>query len=296
MADFDSSLPIRTEATGDVDVFISDSVTPSQKLKVNADGSIDTNFADGAKIIVTDGTNDLAISGDGSINATITATDLDVRDLDFATDSVDVSGSSVTVSATDLNIRNLSESTDSVTAHQGGSWSATVSATDLDIRDLAFATDKVDVSGSSVTVSATDLDIRDIDAASDSIAAHLFDEAGVAFSPANPLPVEFFENLVEVFDYHVGDSIAENATSTHTYAAPSGFKVKDVYVSGSGKMKAELKINSVTVAVGFNSAVNPNIQFRFQKGLNASGVNVEIVKTNLDKQSQNLYSTIIGLS
>lgn len=70
-------------------------------------------------------------------------------DLTFAEDSVDVSGSDVTVSntvavsATDLDIRDLNSATDSVT----------VIAADLDIRDLAFATDKVDVTGSSVTVS-----------------------------------------------------------------------------------------------------------------------------------------------
>jgi hypothetical protein len=57
----------------------------------------------------------------------IQATDLDVRNLVFATDKVDVSGSSVT---------------------------ATVSATNLDIRDLVFATDKVDASGSSVSISS----------------------------------------------------------------------------------------------------------------------------------------------
>jgi len=296
MADYDSSLPIRTEAAGDVDVFISDSVTPSQKLKVNADGSIDTNFAVGSKVIITDGTDDVEVNADGSINAVVSATDLDIRDLAFASDSVDVSGSSVTVSATDLNIRNLSESTDSVTAHQGGSWSATVSATDLDIRDLAFATDKVDVSGSSVTVSATDLDIRDIDAASDSIAAHLFDEAGVAFSSSNPLPVEFFESQAEVFNFSQGTAIAKNATHTQTYAAPANFKLKDVYVSGSGKMRAELRIDGNVVAVGFNSTANPQVSWRFQKGLNASSVNVAVVIENLDNQAQNLYSTIVGIS
>jgi len=83
----------------------------------------------------------------------VTATDLDVRDLAFATDKVDVSGSEVSLdSATLAALENI-----------------TVSATDLDIRDLAFATDSVDVSGSSVTVSATDLDIRDLDFATDSV-------------------------------------------------------------------------------------------------------------------------------
>jgi len=70
-------------------------------------------------------------------NITVTATDLDLRDLVFATDKVDVSGSEVSLDASTL----------------AALESITVSATDLDIRDLAFATDKVDVSGS--TINAT---------------------------------------------------------------------------------------------------------------------------------------------
>lgn len=107
----------------------------------------------------------------------VTATDLDIRDLSFATDKVDVSGSSnvavtdgggsltvdgtvavssisgtvaVTqstspwvVSATDLDIRDLAFATDSVTAHQGGSWTVTATATDFDIRDLTHVSDSV---------------------------------------------------------------------------------------------------------------------------------------------------------
>jgi len=244
MADYDSSLPIRTENAGDVDIFLSDSVTPSQKLKVNADGSIDTNttLPAGTKVEITDGTDDLDINADGSINAVVTATDLDIRDLDFAQDSVDVSGST------------------------------------------------------NVGVVATDLDIRDLDAAQDSVSAHLKDEDGNAYSSSNPLPVEFFESQAESFDYSTGTAIAKNATHTHTYAAPANFKLKDVYVSGSGKMRAELRIDGNVVAVGFNSTANPQVSWRFQKGLNASSVNVAVVIENLDNQAQNLYSTIVGIS
>lgn len=98
----------------------------------------------------------------------VTSTDLDIRNLVFATDKIDVTGSEVSLSSGTLAaLENI-----------------TVSATDLDIRNLVFATDKVDVSGSAVSitgtvgvtqstspwvVSATDLDIRDLTHVSDSI-------------------------------------------------------------------------------------------------------------------------------
>jgi hypothetical protein len=225
MADFDSSLPIRTEAAGDVDVFISDASTPSQKLKVNSDGSIDVNSSlpVGTKVEITDGTDDLAINADGSLNA---------------------------------------------------------------------------------VVSATDLDIRDLDAGQDSVAAHLKDADGNAFSASNPLPVEFFEAAEELYSYSEGSAIAANASSEHEYTTTDEFKLKEVMASGSGKMRAELQIETAaasgvfnTVMVKFNSTANPNILFTFQKGLNvASGAKVKLVRTNLDKQAQNLYSAIIGIN
>jgi len=101
--------------------------------------------------------NIVPISTDENGNITLTATDLDIRDLSADTDSV-------TVTATDLDIRDLSADTDSVT----------VTATDLDIRDLSADTD-------SVTVTATDLDIRNLSGETDSIikAGSLFTESNV---------------------------------------------------------------------------------------------------------------------
>jgi hypothetical protein len=92
---------------------------------------------------------------------TVQSINLDIRDLLFASDKVDVSGS------TGVGVT-------------GTFFQATqpVSAIDLDIRNLLFATDKVDVSGSSVAISgtvpvlATDLDIRNLVAASDAISIH----------------------------------------------------------------------------------------------------------------------------
>lgn len=136
-------------------------------------GPIDVNINPANDAIkISDGTDTLAVNTDGSINVqfsgtvTVAATDLDIRNLQFATDSVDVSGSNVTVSATNLDIRDLQFSTDKVDV--SGS-SVVVSATDLDVRNLQFATDSVDVSGSNVTVSATNLDVRDLQFASDKV-------------------------------------------------------------------------------------------------------------------------------
>lgn len=79
----------------------------------------------------------LSIDGSGyitsNINGTVTvsATDLDIRNLVFATDKVDASGSSVSVSntvavsSTDLDIRDLTQ-TDEITAYQGGTWTVVV--------------------------------------------------------------------------------------------------------------------------------------------------------------------------
>lgn len=247
MSDYDSSLPIRTEAAGDVDVFLSDATTPSQKLKVNADGSIDTNPAVGSKIIITDGTDDLEINADGSINAIVTAVDLDVRDLAFATDKVDATGSDVT---------------------------ATVTATDLDIRDLVASTD--------------------------SIQANLFDEAGVAYSAANPLPVEISTDLQgdEVVNFNTSAAVAKDASVNHDYTVTAGklFIGEEAWISGSGKLKVELLINGVVKFVGFNSTSAPNVRIPLEKIVKANAAEViRMTITNRDKQAQDLYSTLIGL-
>jgi hypothetical protein len=189
MADFNSSLPIRTEQPGDVQMKLVSGDNTARALKIEADGSI---------------------------NANVSVSNLDVRDLVFATDKVDVSGSSVSVSnfpssfevsnfpsLADLDIRNLSELQDSVTAHLAAGSSLEVSnfpasfevsnfpasfeisntvtmqATDLDIRDLSYLQDSVtahlasgsqiEITNASLTVEATDLDIRPLSSATDSI-------------------------------------------------------------------------------------------------------------------------------
>jgi hypothetical protein len=119
--------------------------------------SVVSFLRDGAGNVLTSTSGALDVNIDNA-SIVVTATNLDIRDLAFATDSVDVSGSAVSitgtvavtqstspwvVSATDLDIRDLAFATDSVTAHQGGTWSVTATATDFDIRDLTHVSDSV---------------------------------------------------------------------------------------------------------------------------------------------------------
>ena len=94
----------------------------------------------------------------------VEATDLDIRDLSFSSDKVDVSGSTVILDASSLSALesvsiNNPSGVGAVNIQDGGN-SITVDATDLDIRDLSFSTDKVDVSGSTINAILSDEPIR----------------------------------------------------------------------------------------------------------------------------------------
>lgn len=269
MADYDSSLPIRTEAAGDVDIFISDSVTPANKLLINADGSIDVNatFPAGSKIIITDGTEDLAINADGSINAVVSATDLDIRDLSAAQDNVAIS-----------------DGTDTLAINADGSLNAIVTATDLDIRNLSSAQDSVEV----------------LQATHDNLNVNANLQVGDADVDAtNPVPVVMTSDQQgdEVCDYQTSASVAKNASVNHDYTVTAGKTLlgEQVWVSGSGKLKVEVLVNAVSKWVGFNSTANPNIEIPLKKLCKANaGEVVRITITNRDN-SQDVYSTLTGL-
>lgn len=98
------------------------------RLAEGVNVEVDLSHVDDS-VKIGDGTDFLAVNADGSINAVVSATDLDIRNLAFATDKVDVGGSVVALDATTLAaLENI-----------------TVSATDLDIRDLSHAQDSVKI-------------------------------------------------------------------------------------------------------------------------------------------------------
>lgn len=327
MADYNSSLPVRTENAGDVIAKIADKTVPSQQLAVNADGSINITDNSGSitvdgsvtvsatdldirdlshtqdSVKVGDGTDFLAVNGDGSVNITdnggsltVDATNLDIRDLVFASDKVDVSGSSVTVTATDLDIRDLSHTQDSVKIGDGTDFMSVNADGSLNITD----------NGGSLTVDATDLDIRDLTAASDSVKAQLADGSANYYSATNPVPVYISKNNIgdEVNDYSTASALAAAATSNHDYTvtALKTLLLTQIEASGSGKMKIEVQIET-GVATGvfntrfvqFNSTSEPNMHIELTSPIAvAAGVRVRVIRTNRDNQAQDVYSTICG--
>jgi hypothetical protein len=88
--------------------------------------------ADGTLLTHTDVGGKKSLDVNVANSVTVTATNLDIRDLAFATDKVDVSGSVVALDAPTLAaLENI-----------------TVSATDLDIRNLDYSLDNVAIKGS----------------------------------------------------------------------------------------------------------------------------------------------------
>lgn len=84
---------------------------------IGADGTVLGNVSDALKVSLT------------NASVVVSGTNIDIRDLVFATDKVDVSGSEVSLDATTLAaLENI-----------------TVSATDLDIRDLSHSQDSIKI-------------------------------------------------------------------------------------------------------------------------------------------------------
>lgn len=316
MADFNSSLPVRTEQDGDVVVKVGDGLVPSQHLTVNPDGSVNVTDNNGS---ITVDTNNGALD--------VQASDLDIRDLTFAQDKVDVSGSDITatVTATDLDIRNLVFATDKVDV-SGSDVTATVTATDLDIRDLAFATDKVDVSGSTIAldattlaaletitveqgtspwvVSSTDLDIRDLNSAQDNVEIKSAAGIPLEINSDGSINVIVQEDVgTEVVDYDTAAAVASGATSNHDQVFTNGGRLYSVLATASEKLKIEVQIETGaatgvfnTVVVGFNSTATPDIERTLAKyAVIPVGARVRVIRTNRGNVAQDVYSTIIGI-
>jgi hypothetical protein len=273
MADFNSSMPVRTQTAGDVVIKVADATVTSQQLTVNSDGSVN----------ITDNGGSLTV--DGSV--TVSATNLDIRDLTFAADKVDASGSTVELGATTL------AALESVTVQNGAGGSA------VNIQDGG---NSITVDGS-VTVSATDLDIRDLSHSQDSVKigdGTDFLEVN-ADGSINVIPQADVGTLV--VNYDTSAAVAAGATDNHDLLFTNAGKLYQVLASASGKLKAEIQIETGsatgvfnTVCVRFNSTANPDCDMELVKYATIpAGARVRVIRTNKDTQAMDVYSTIVAV-
>lgn len=167
----DGTLLTHTDVGGKkaLDVRVAEGINVEVDLDA-ADDSVAswTNDGAGNAITSTSENGDQALDVHlSNTSIAVTATDLDIRDLSFATDSVDVSGSEVSLDAATL------AALETITVEQGtspwvvgdGGGSLTVDASDLDIRDLSAAQDSVeswthDGSGNAITSTTGWLDVN----------------------------------------------------------------------------------------------------------------------------------------
>lgn len=128
----------------------------------------------------------------------------------------------------------------------------------------------------------------------------------VLASDSDPIPVTISVDAqgTEIHDYKKATALAANASDNHDYTvtALKAFKGTKFWASASGKIKAEVQtaddgVTFATKYVGFNSTSNPNIDIPMGNAIipvPAAG-KVRIIVTNLDKNAQDVYSTIQGV-
>jgi hypothetical protein len=258
MADYNSSLPIRTEADGDVVTFIADSTTPAQKWAIDANGAGSVTFPSGTQFEITDGTDTLAINTDGSITSTITdGTDTLAINTD-GTIGIGDGTNALAIGANGEVTALISDGTDTLAISTGGAITSLISdGTDT----LAVNTDgSINVNVVTSTVGTE---------------FHLYGttSGGVPNTPSTV--------------------VTHTTTALKTFL----FKEVGASCSGKCKVEVKTGTPSseTTKAVFFLSSSNNNETITFAQPIEvAAGDNTLVVMTNRDNANADLYAFING--
>jgi hypothetical protein len=235
---------------------------------------------------ISDGTDTLAIDGSGNIGVTDAGGSL----------TVDGTVAVSTVSATDLDIRDLTHVSDSVKIGDGTDFLAIDGSGNIGVTDAGGS---LTVDGS-VTVTATDLDIRNLNLTDDAVKVSANTTAN---GPSNPIYVSLGSGPItgEVHNYDTS-TVAGNTADNHDYTVTTAMLVKSIIVSSSGALKAELQTGPVaslvSKAVLFIPKVGGSHQVTFDPPIEVpvtSTGTVRIIRTNREASSNDVYSTIIGI-
>jgi hypothetical protein len=306
MSDYRGSLPVKTVRDDEFKIKIVDAASgdvATKLLNIAAVGdavSAGVNDSGAVAMIAKDNTGDYALlsvdaSGNmliaGSVaisgSVTVTATDLDIRNLAFATDTVDVSGSAVTVSATNLDIRDLTHASDSVKIGDGTNFAAINASGELAIDMVAQSATGSAVPAQAVMVGGTD---------GTNLRALKTDSTGqlqvVVVSESAPTKVVY---------YSTSSALAASTATTHDYVVTNAatFKGKKVLAAGLEAIKVRVgTYNGTTFTPKFACFAQPGQALEIDicqlelLGDGTDAIRVEI--TNLGGDASDVYSTIQG--
>jgi len=291
MSDYNSSLPVRTESAGDVQVKVVDATITSQQLAIDSSGRVTTKINDGAG-------NSLASS---ITTPAGTEQALIVRNIPSGTQTI---AGTVVSKLQDGAGNNITSQVNG--AQRALDVGIDVAGVQIDPRSIRALTSADVVSanlkdglGNAITSSVAGA-TRPLDMALRDSAGNLY---GSATNPFN-VAVSAASAGIAVDNYNTVASVAASATSIHSYTVSAGktLILKQIEASASGKMKSEIQIETgvatgvyTTITVQFNSTSVTNLSMHFDDPKQvAAGVRVQIIRTNLDKAPQDLYSTIMG--
>ena len=217
---------------------------------------------------------------------------------------VSISNASIAVTATDLDIRDLNFATDSVevrqAAHDNLNANANIQVGNADVANGNPV--PVSDAGGSLTVDATDLDIRPLTLAEDAVKISANTSANAV---DNPIFVQVVSDVItstEVHSYDTSAAVAADAADNHDYTVVgTTFLLKSVIAAFSGGGKIEVQTGPVaslvTRAVAFVPKEGGHVQLNFDPPIEVpvtSTGTVRVIRTNRQGQAQDVYSTIIG--
>lgn len=250
---------------------------------------------------VGDGTDFVAVNGDGSLNVVVTG---GASNTQYAEDSAHVSADIGTVALVvrkDTIASNVGADGDYATLLQDANGRLYVQIHDGGNSITVDGTVAVSSVGGTVTVAATDLDIRDLTLAQDAVKVSANTTAN---SATNPIFVKEVDAVVsnEVHSYNTASAVAADTASNHDYTVTgTTFLLKQVKFAVSGGGKVEIQTGPVaslvTCAVGFIPKEGGYIEVNFNPAkevpVTSTGT-VRVIRTNRQGQAQDVYSTIIG--
>lgn len=291
-------------------------------------GDVTINNAAGASAVnIQDGGNSITV--DGAV--TVSATDLDIRDLTHVSDSVAIGDGTETVA---VNVSNELQVRDDDANTSLGTLAGAVSGTEVqvDLVDIAGVatettlsaindklvdgTDIGDVTinnaagasavnvqdgGNSLTVDATDLDIRALNLTDDAVKVSANASAN---AENNPIYVKVTDTVSasEIHDANEAVDVPKNGSDliSIVYVASGGtFLCKEVILSASGSYKAIIKAGTdgseTTKATVFGTSSVPTTIVPFNPPIEVADTDQLMVDVyNRDNKTQSIYGTIVG--